>query len=142
LKVFEARLNAAKRFEKDHAETIQDYNFKLGDLVLQRNTAIEKALNCKIRARYLGPLIVISRNRGGAYILAELNSALLDRPSAAFCIIPYFARTHITLPPLDKLLDVSIAWLCELENSTAADTDEFYEDNTQVIDNYGDADED
>ncbi len=77
-KVLHARLNAAIRFEKEHAATIKDYNFQLGDLVLMRNTAIEKALNRKMRARYLGPLIVISRNKGSAYILAELNGTLFD----------------------------------------------------------------
>src|ERR1700678_3984943 len=54
-KVHSARLKAAVRFEKEHSHTIQDYNFKLGDLVLIRNTAIEKALNRKMRPRYLGP---------------------------------------------------------------------------------------
>lgn len=56
-KVFQARRNAAIRFEKEHAATLKDYNFSLGDLVLLRNTAIEKALNRKMRPRYLGPLI-------------------------------------------------------------------------------------
>jgi hypothetical protein len=65
-KVLQARLDAAVRFEKEHTATIKDFNFKLGDLVLIRNTAIEKALNRKMRARYLGPLIVISCNKRGA----------------------------------------------------------------------------
>ena len=64
-----------------------------------------------MRARYLGPLIVISRNKGTAYILAELDGSLLDRPIAAFRVIPYFQRTHIDLPPLEDLLDVSMARL-------------------------------
>ena len=72
-KVHHARLKAAVQFEKDHAHTIRDFDFKTGDLVLIRNTAIEKALNHKMRARYLGPVIVVSRNRGGAYIVAELE---------------------------------------------------------------------
>ena len=131
-KVLQARLDAATRFEKEHAATIKDFDFKLGELVLIRNTAIEKALNRKMRARYLGPLIIISRNKGGAYILAELNGALLDRPVAAFRVIPYFARKNIDLPPLEKLLDVSLDRLKELEDSTFEDTDEFFTDNANL----------
>ncbi|KAJ3510089.1 hypothetical protein NLJ89_g4871 [Agrocybe chaxingu] len=123
-RVFDARRKAAARFEQEHAHTIRNYNFKLGDLVLVRNTRIEKSLNRKMRARYLGPLIVISRNKGGAYILSELDGTLFDRPIAAFRVIPYFARTSITLPPLDELLDVSRARLQELKNSTTIDPDE------------------
>ena len=44
-KVFDARRAATVRFERDHQLTIKDFNFKLGDLVLLRHTAIEKALN-------------------------------------------------------------------------------------------------
>ena len=75
--------------------------------MLVRNTAIEKALNRKMRAQYLGPVIILARNRGGAYVLSELDSSVFHRPVAAFRVIPYFARTKIKLPPLDELLDVS-----------------------------------
>ncbi|KDR81133.1 hypothetical protein GALMADRAFT_35229, partial [Galerina marginata CBS 339.88] len=123
-KVYNARIQAAIRFEQEHAHTIRNYDFKLGDLVLIRNTAIEKSLNRKMRPRYLGPLIVISRNKGGAYIIAELDGSLFDRPIAAFRVIPYFPRQRLDLPPLDLLLDVSRSRLRELEDSTSADPDD------------------
>jgi hypothetical protein len=129
-KVFEARVRAANRFETEHAHTIKHFDFKLGDLVLVRNTAIEKSLNRKMRPRYLGPLIVISRNRGGAYILAELDGSVFDRPMAAFRVIPYFARRKIDLPPLEDLLDISQRRLTEMENSDNVDTDDGPPDDT------------
>jgi len=131
-KVFETQLKAAVRFEKEHALTVHNFDFKLGNLVLLHNTAIEKALNRKMRPRYTGPLIVISRNKGGTYILAELNGSLFDRPVAAFRVILYFARKKIVLPPLDKLLDVSIAQLRELEETTLLDTDNLFNDDTDA----------
>jgi len=133
-KVFEARLKAAARFELDHIHTMKDYKFILGDLVLMRNTAIEKALNRKMRARYLGPLIFISRNKGGAYILSELDGALLHRPVAAFRIIPYFARKQIDIPPLDQLLDVSMSRLRELENTAEEDPEDLLDDDDDSFD--------
>lgn len=105
-KVYSARIEAARRFERDHAATIRDFDFKPGDLVLVRHTQIEKSLNRKMRPRYLGPLIVAARNRGGAYILTELDGSLFDRPFAAFRVIPYHARKSIPLPP-DFLQDIS-----------------------------------
>ena len=119
--VYAARIKAAIRFEQEHAATIVKYDFTLGDLVLIRNTAIEKSLNRKMHARYLGPLIVILQNKGGAYIVAELDGSVFDRPIAAFRVIPYFAHQHIDIPPLDKLIDISARRLRELKDSTAAD---------------------
>jgi hypothetical protein len=122
--VYVARIQAAITFEQQHKNTINNYNFKLGDLVLVWNTAIEKALNRKMRPRYLGLLIVLSRNKGGAYIIAELDGSVFNRPIATFQVIPYFVRTKINLPPLDKLLDISQQRLQELQDSTEADPED------------------
>ena len=77
-----------------------------------------------MRARYLGPCIVVSQNRGGAYIIAEMDGSVFDRPVAAFRVIPYFARTAIALPPLDTLLDISSARLAQMESDTRADPED------------------
>src|SRR6202453_4570966 len=44
-KVYAAHLKAAIRFENMHSKTIRNFDFKQGDLVLMRNTKIEKLLN-------------------------------------------------------------------------------------------------
>jgi hypothetical protein len=131
-KVYSARLAAARRFEKDHSATIRDYDFKMGDLVLIRNTAIEKALNRKMRARYLGPLIVISRNKGGAYIIAELDGSVFDRPIAAFRVVPYFARTALDIPSLSDLIDISTTRLAQMEASNATDPEDVDDDEEEL----------
>ena len=132
-KVFGSRLAAARRFEKEHEATIQDYDFKLGDLVLIRNTAIEKALNRKMRARYLGPLIVIARNKGGAYIVAELDGSVFDRPIAAFRVIPYFARSTLDIPPLEDLIDISNARLAQMKAQITPDPEEELDDEEDLL---------
>lgn len=127
-KVMAARVQAAIRFEREHAATIRDFDFQRGDLVLIRNTAIEKALNRKMRSRYLGPLVVISRNRGRAYILCELNGSVFDRPVAAFRVIPYFARKAIALPDLSDFLDITTDKLREMEEAASLGDDDDQED--------------
>ena len=117
--VYAARLRAAKGFEEDHARTIRGYDFKTGDLVLIRNTQYEKSLNRKMRPRYLGPLIVVSRNYGGAYIVSELDGSVLHRPIAAFRVIPYLARQSIPIP--EQFIDIPESRLKELEETDDID---------------------
>jgi hypothetical protein len=87
-----------------------------------RNTQVEKSLNRKMHPRYIGPLIIISRNYGGAYILAELDGTVLHRPIAAFRLLPYFTRKNIPLP--DELIDIDTARRREMEKSIDTDGDE------------------
>ena len=125
-RVMDARIRAARRFEEKHTHTIHDFDFQRGALVLMRNTAIEKSLNRKMRPRYLGPYVVLSRNRGGAYILCELDGSVLDRPVAAFRLLPYLARERINVPWLDDgdHMDISTARLREMEASTSLGDDD------------------
>jgi hypothetical protein len=87
-----------------------------------RNTQIEKSLNEKMHARYIGPLIVVSRNYGSTYILAELDGTVLHHPIAAFRLLPYFTHKSIPLPPY--FINIDDTRLREMEHSLVADGDE------------------
>jgi hypothetical protein len=117
--VYSARIATAKKFEEAHANNIHDYDFKNGDLVLMRNSQTEASLNSKMLARYNGPYIVISRGRGGSYIVCELNGAVYHRPVGAFRVLPYLARKSIPLPA--NFLDITTERLREMENSDDID---------------------
>jgi hypothetical protein len=82
--IYTACLEAAKRFKLAHQHTMHNYNFERGDLVLLRNTQIKKALNRKMRPRYLSLLIIIACNYGGVYILCKLDGTVFHHPIAAF----------------------------------------------------------
>ena len=86
-----------------------------------------------MHAHYLGPLIVLAQNRGGAYIVAKLDGFVIDWPAAAFHIIPYFACKNIHLPPLQELLDVSNHCFQELKDSKVLDSDK--EDGNSISEN-------
>ena len=86
--------------------------------------AIEKVLNRKMRAWYLGPLVVLALNKGGAYIICELNDSVFDRPVTTFCVIPYFTCKSLPLPDLDKFIDISTDYLRIMEGSTMSSPDD------------------
>jgi beta-phosphoglucomutase-like phosphatase (HAD superfamily) len=69
-------------------------------------------------------MVVVSRNRGGAYIICDLDGTLAHAPVAAFRVVPYFARHELDVPDLESHLDVSVARLRELERTADADPDD------------------
>ena len=91
--VVKSRFSSIAKFEKHFKNTIHDYNFQPGDLVLVLNKKIEPESNAKCRPRYFGPLIVVQRSTEGSYHLAEVDGALSKLKFAAFRLIPYHARS-------------------------------------------------
>ena len=106
--VWKARLSSVLQYLKTHEEAVRDFGFKKGDVVLYRNTRVEKEASRKSKPRYLGPMIVVRRTYGGAYILAELDGTISLTRFAAFRVIPYFPRTNIPIPDLDDSIIADI----------------------------------
>lgn len=102
--ILQARFRSIEEFTKRYQNTIRDYDFKPGALVLVRNSAIELEHSRKAKPKYLGPMVVVRRTRGGAYILAELSGAISALRYAAFRVIPYHPRPSI-IESLPSFLD-------------------------------------
>ena len=68
-------------------------------------------------------MIIVSHNKGGTYIICNLDSTLSHAPIAAFQVIPYFPKQVLTIPDLKQLIDVSVTQLCKLEHDDEIDLD-------------------
>ena len=69
----------------------------------------------KIKPRYLGPMVVMRKSQGGAYILAELDSLVWQNKVAAFRVLPYLSRRKLNFnSEVKELLDASEENLREL----------------------------
>ncbi len=79
---------------------------------------MEYELSCKFKPRYLGPLVYISKNRGGALILCNLDGTVLADPIAAFCCIPYYPQDLIPILDLADFIDRPLPQVEALEKTT------------------------
>jgi len=96
-RILHSRFASVKQFTRQFMNTIRDYDFQPGALVLVRNSAIETDLGRKAKPRYLGPMVIVRRSRNGAYRLAELDGAVSKLRFAAFRLVPYHARSRTSV---------------------------------------------
>ena len=102
--VLKSRWEAVRQLEKTKKNTIVDFDFKPGSLVIVRNTKFDKTLSYKTKPRYFGPMVVIRRTKGGSYVLGELDGSLSKLRFAAFRLLPYNPR-DLKAVPVTKFAD-------------------------------------
>lgn len=91
-RVTASKKRAAEKYMEDYINSMPEHVFRTGDLVLVRNTRIEKELNAKFKERFMGPYAVIARTTRGNYVLCELDGTVLRDKVAKFRVIPFFSR--------------------------------------------------
>ena len=114
----QSRLRSKEAFETKFARRICRDEYKTDTLVLIRNNPIENSVSIerKTANRYMGPYRIVRRTQGGAYILAEMDGALLRHHVAAYRLTPYIQRNEIDEIAND--LDISS------EPATESDSDQ------------------
>ena len=104
-KVLKAHWESVKQLEKDLGHRIKEFNFQPGHLVLVRNSPFNKGLTNKTKPRFLGPMVVIWKTKGGSYILGELDGALSKLQFTAFRLIPYLPWDICSIP-VTRMADI------------------------------------
>jgi hypothetical protein len=93
----QSRFSSKEQFEHKFRKKLQRTEYRPGELVLVRNVAIETEMSTtwKTEDRYLGPYEVVRKNKGGAYLIKELDGTRLSQITvAAFRLLPYISRHH------------------------------------------------
>jgi hypothetical protein len=133
------RIRSKKQFEKRFAHRLKQKKFNPGDLVLVRNSPIEKELNRKTKPRYLGPYEVVMRTSKGSYVLKELDGTQSRAGIAGFRLLKYYPATanaaHLVKDPIHKLgdrLDSNEEY--DEDNEPQSASDQEAADDEQVID--------
>ncbi|EIM89496.1 uncharacterized protein STEHIDRAFT_51944 [Stereum hirsutum FP-91666 SS1] len=96
------RFQTKLQFEERFAKRLNREHFSPGELVLIRNTRVEKSLNRKALNRYFGPFVVHKRTSKGSYVLKELDGTNIRHGYAGFRLVPYIARDRLSLRQLGK----------------------------------------
>jgi transposase InsO family protein len=95
-KISESRWKTAARWNLEHRAVLSLLDHPPGSLVLIRNSPVEKELNRKHKPRWLGPMVVVKRTVGGAYVCAELSGVVSKLRFAEFRVKRFIPRDGLT----------------------------------------------
>jgi len=114
-KVTKEKIRRTLQLERDLQHKIEKFDLGPGSLVLVNNSAIEMSADRKMKPRYLGPMVVVRKLQGGAYILAELDGSVWQNKVVAFRVLPYLSRKKLDFnSEVKDLLDAFEESLMEL----------------------------
>jgi hypothetical protein len=102
--VLKSRFESVCQFERQYKNTICDFDFRPGALVLIQNLSVETDLSRKAKPRYVGPMVVVRRTQNGSYRLAELDGTISNLRFVAFRLVPYHAHSRTSIP-VTRLVD-------------------------------------
>ena len=88
--LLKSRFASITDFECRFANTIHDFDFKPGSLVLVLNKKIKPVSNAKCKPRYFRPMIIVSCAQNRSYHLTEVDGTISKLKFAMFRLIPYF----------------------------------------------------
>jgi len=107
-KVTKEKIRRTLQLKRDLQHKIEEFDLGPGSLVLVKNSAIEISADRKMKPRYLGPMVVVRKLQGGAYILAKLDGSVWQNKVVAFRVLPYLSRKKLDFNlEVKDLLDVS-----------------------------------
>ena len=89
-----ARFASKAQFEQRFVKRLSRDEYKSGELVLVRNSAIELSHNRKHQPRYLGPYEIHEKASEKSYTLKDLDGTLFRQRIGTFRLLPYISRRH------------------------------------------------
>ncbi len=102
------RFASKTQFEQRFSKRMSRDEYKSGELVLVRNSAIELSHNRKHQPRYLGPYEIDQKASPKSYALKDLDGTPFRQRIATFRLLPYISRRHQFMRnPEDKVLSDS-----------------------------------
>jgi hypothetical protein len=116
-------LKSICKFKRCFRTNIKSHNFQPGAYVLVCNLKVEYELSKKTKPRYLGPMVVVRRTKGGSYMVAKLDSTISKLRFAAFCVIPYYPRYNERIS-VTKMTGVDNESIDKMEASETVEPEE------------------
>jgi len=105
-KVTKEKIRRTLQLKRDLQHKIEEFDLGPGSLVLVKNLAIKMSPDRKMKPRYIGPMVVVRKLHGGAYILAKLDGSVWQNKVVAFRVLPYLSRRKLNFNlEVKELLD-------------------------------------